>query len=233
MRTKTMFLMAAAMAAGVVTTMAQGTVYSLNIVGYVNRVCQGTNRYSLVSNPLNRTDAGGNNYSNLFQTLPVSSKILRWTGSGYSTATRSTSATGWSPNPSWNTLCPPGSAVFIQAPLDPTGSIGWITNTFTGDVPTGMLTNAIPLGYSMIGNMTADAGDVTTNLSLTAAIIYATPSPQSTIQVWNETSQGYSTYTRNNTVAGYAGGAPIMSVAQGFFVNNLKLATNWIRSFNP
>jgi len=47
-----MLLMAAAMAAGVVTTMAQGTVYSLNIVGYVNRVCQGTNLYTLVANPL-------------------------------------------------------------------------------------------------------------------------------------------------------------------------------------
>jgi hypothetical protein len=228
-----MFLMAAAMAAGVVTTMAQGTVYSLNIVGYVNRVCQGTNRYSLVSNPLNRTDAGGNNYSNLFQTLPVSSKVLRWTGSGYGTVTRSTSVTGWSPNSAWSTVCSPGSAVFILAPPDPTGSIGWITNTFTGDVPTGMLTNAVPLGYSLMGNMTADAGDVTTNLALTAALIYASPSPQSQILVWNEAAQGYTTYNRNTTTAGYAGGAPIISVAQGFFVNNLKLATNWIRSFNP
>src|SRR5580704_8349750 len=62
MRTKTLLLTAALVAAGVASSMAQSNVYSLNIVGYVNiPVTKG--KLYMLNNPF---DTGtGNNISNV------------------------------------------------------------------------------------------------------------------------------------------------------------------------
>src|ERR1700691_3524535 len=62
MRTKTLLLTAALVAAGVASSMAQSNVYSLNIVGYVNIPVTKGNLY-LLENPF---DTGtGNNITNV------------------------------------------------------------------------------------------------------------------------------------------------------------------------
>jgi hypothetical protein len=81
MRTaKTLLIAAAALAATVTASKAQ-TVYSQNVVGYVN-VTVTNNTLALVANQL---DTGSNTMDNVFQTGMASQKtfLLEWTGSGY------------------------------------------------------------------------------------------------------------------------------------------------------
>src|SRR5437899_2710664 len=80
MRTKTL-ICAAALAAGALTSWAQSNVYSLNVVGYVNVALvggAGGGTFTMIANPLNRTDANGNNITNLFKTPQDSDQIYRW-----------------------------------------------------------------------------------------------------------------------------------------------------------
>src|SRR5271165_5836493 len=63
MRTKSILLGAAALAAGLVTSMA-ANVYSVNVVGYVN-VNVSSNQYSLLENPLD--DGAGDIITNVIQ----------------------------------------------------------------------------------------------------------------------------------------------------------------------
>ncbi len=56
MRTKTLFIVAAALAAGLATSVAQQNVYSQNVVGYVNKVFTGGGNYTAIANPLNTTN---------------------------------------------------------------------------------------------------------------------------------------------------------------------------------
>src|SRR5437867_4239192 len=80
MRTRTR-ICAAALAAGVLTSWAQSNVYSLNVVGYVNKQLVGSFAYNLIANPLKNAN---NNISNLFNYavtgpgLHDGDEILRW-----------------------------------------------------------------------------------------------------------------------------------------------------------
>jgi hypothetical protein len=80
MRTKTLLIAAAALAAAVTSSQAQSTVYSQNIVGYVNTVIPGGNAYSLLANPLNGTTNG---VSALMPALQGGENLLAWNGHGY------------------------------------------------------------------------------------------------------------------------------------------------------
>src|SRR5260370_42625696 len=73
MRTKAL-LCAAALAAGAVTSMAQSNVYSLNVVGYVNKSFQ-NGFFTLVCNPL---DDGTNTLGSILQNPPDNTQVFRW-----------------------------------------------------------------------------------------------------------------------------------------------------------
>ena len=86
MRTKTLLLSAAAIAAGVVSSQAQSNVYSANIVGYVTTVFKGGGAYTLVANPL---DTSSNTVIGLLDSvLPNKTQVLIWdpVAQGYTTA---------------------------------------------------------------------------------------------------------------------------------------------------
>jgi hypothetical protein len=72
---------AAALAVGVVSSQAQGTVYSQNVVGYVN-VAVPAGALQMVANQL---DTGSNTLNNVFQSGLVSTKsfVLEWNGASY------------------------------------------------------------------------------------------------------------------------------------------------------
>ena len=87
--TKTLLVAAAALAATVVASKAQ-TVYSQNVVGYVNVTCPG-NAFTLLANQLD-FGPGSNNVNNVLSSGPISasapagyaqSVLLVWTGSGF------------------------------------------------------------------------------------------------------------------------------------------------------
>src|SRR5882672_6022591 len=59
MRTKALLCAAGMLAAGAATCMAQGNVYSLNVVGYIN--VSYTNKFQMVANQLDLDGSGTNN----------------------------------------------------------------------------------------------------------------------------------------------------------------------------
>ncbi len=78
MRTKTTLLCAAALAAGVVGSMAQSNVYSVNIVGYAN-VPVATAAASFLANPFNLDNT--NSAANVLNLPPLNDNL--YTGNGY------------------------------------------------------------------------------------------------------------------------------------------------------
>lgn len=87
MRTKTLLLSAAAVAAGVASLKAQSNVYSLNVVGYVNVNLPAG--FNMIQNPLD--DGAGNIVTNCFDnmskglgvSLPPGTSLYPWAGSTY------------------------------------------------------------------------------------------------------------------------------------------------------
>lgn len=221
MRTKAIILGAALVAAGVASSMAQSNVYSVNVVGYVNRTIPGAGAFALVSNPL---DSGNNVYSNIFSTLPSGTKVLKFNGGGFSTAQKVAFGNGWSPSSNATTTLNPGEGAFIQTPA----ASGAITNTFVGSVVQGTWTNSFPAGFAIVANQSPDTSDFTT-LGITASIP-SSPSG-STVLMWNETNQQYTTYTRVGFGAGWSPNLPAVTQPSQSMFFNAKGAGSWIRTF--
>lgn len=188
MRTKTLLIAAAALAAAVTSSQAQ-TVYSQNVVGYVNTVLPGGFAFSLVSNPLNGTTNG---VEQLMPALQGNELVYIWTGAGYhiyqfagagvgtglgfqsdwEDGVAQPPATGsipgdqkdtsdgvyWAPQP----IVAPGQGFFIQNPNTTE------TNTFTGTVIT---TNNVNISggfaFSLLSSAIPVGGNVQTNQSIT------------------------------------------------------------------
>jgi len=172
MRTKTLLIGAAALTASVISSQAQGTVYSQNVVGYINQTVS-ANSYNEVANQLiNGSDANqtNNNVNAVLSSGLISgngpgypgntnTELLVFSGGGYSTYyyfnTDNAINFGCSPtSPGWYTGS--GSALNIALPqggscyvFNPSGSA--LTLTLTGTVLQG--TNAlltVPTGYSFL-----------------------------------------------------------------------------------
>ena len=79
MRTKTLLVAAAALAAAITSSQAQ-TVYSQNIVGYVNQVLPGNPAYSLVTAPLTGTT---NAADQIITCLQPGDTISLWNGTTF------------------------------------------------------------------------------------------------------------------------------------------------------
>jgi hypothetical protein len=210
MRTKTLLIAAAALAATVISSEAQ-TVYSANVVGYIN-VPIPANQFVLLANPL---DDGTNTTTSLGQALPNKSAIEIWNGAGFTGTTKVGGA--WSPDLS----IPPGTGFFVNSKT--------ATNiTFVGSVVVpsgGMGTNALPAGsFVMIGSQIPMSGDLndtnaTANLGLGSVL-----ANKSSVQIWNGSG-----FTGSTKVGGTW--TPDLSItpAEGFFVNS-KTATNWVQT---
>jgi hypothetical protein len=201
MRTKTLLIAAAALAATVISSEAQ--VYS-GVVGYVNVVLP-AGQFALVANPL---DDGTNTTTSLGAALANKSAIEIWNGTGFTTANKAGGV--WSPDLS----IPPGTGFFV---LSKTA----ITNTFVGAVDTafgGSTTNPIPAGVFVLAGstipFTGDLNDTNLNLGPTLA-------NKSAVETWNGNG-----FTTANKAGGVWTPNLTLSVGQGFFILS-KTATNW------
>jgi hypothetical protein len=209
MRTKSLLIAVAALAATVVTSEAQ--VYSQNVVGYVN-VAMPAGALVLTSNPL---DDGTNTANDLLGSLPNKSQIQIWNGSGFTAVTKS--AAGFSPNPS----IPVGTGFFVK-------SVANYTNTFVGNViPApggGTTTNNFPAGTLVLVGSTLPVGGTFNDVGTNTINLIATLPNKSQIQIWN--GSGFTALTK--AAAGFSPN-PALSVAQGFFVKSVS-ATNWVQT---
>src|SRR5262249_25584145 len=133
MRTKTL-LCAAALAAGVVSTMAQSNVYSLNVVGYVNVPTRGTGNFTLIANPLNNTGSNGNDITNLFSVAQDGDSIFTWDAGAQDLGTTIYSYSSFLHAWDGHRVLQAGEAIFYL------NAGGNATNTFVGEVIQGNYT---------------------------------------------------------------------------------------------
>lgn len=221
MRTKTLLIAAAALAATVITSEAQ--VYSANIVGYVNVVSPVPNQYALFANPL---DNGTNNLTSLFPTAPNGTSVELWQPGTGSFQLASKSFGNWSTNLN----IPVGTGFFLKYPV----ASGIVTNTFVGNVvvqtpnatlgaPSGTNTTSLPVVYVLVGSTFPYSGTLTDTGDNTLNLNPVLPNGSS-VEVWNGTSyqlasKSFGSWSTNLN----------LSVGQGFFIK-AKNATNWVES---
>jgi hypothetical protein len=216
MKTKTLLIAAAALAAGVISSQAQ--VYSQNIVGYVNVVIPGAAATSLIATPLD--DGNANQLTNVVGGLPPGSTVTTWSGTAFNTPILNQAGV-WQGNAS----LPPGTGYFVK---NGKASSPNYTNTFVGNVVAlsggGTTTNALVAGYNLVGSQLPYGGDLTTNVS------FNTPTAKGNILTsWNGT--GYnSPVNYAPALGGWQGSFPI-SAGQGFFLFiNGSSPTNWVQT---
>jgi hypothetical protein len=241
MRTHKLLLTAAAMlAAGIVSSQADSTVYSQNIVGYANVVTAASTTYAMtvpfvigVSNGANEIWPFTYNVANS-GALPDYSQLLIWTGTGYNTyLSDATSPCGWddlnyNPLPGAPKL-PIGQAFFLTP-------FSNVTNTFAGVVAVNVGTsNKMTLAGSTTYFVapTVPYGGAVTNGNLTTGVGGAnlwsadgtTGLPDySQVLIW--TGTGYNVYISDHTSPSYwddlnynaLSTPPALNVGQGFFL---------------
>ena len=210
MRTKTLLLTAVLSAAGIASSLAQGTVYSVNAVGYVNLVVPVG--LSMVANPL---DAGSNNtLGSLFPNVPNFSNFYKFTGTSFDIATFAFGA--WDkPNITLN----PGEGGFI-------GTTTLFTNTFVGEVKQGNLSTPLPAGLSIVASQVPQQGKVSTDLSFPLI-------PGTQIYQFNGTS--YKSFLYDDIDGWTSSGTPSepsVAIAESFWVRNNAAAAAWTRTFS-
>ena len=205
MRTKTLLIAAAALAATVISSEAQ--VYS-GIVGYVNAQFP-AGAFVLACNPL---DDGTNTTTSVGINLPNKSAIEVWNGSGFTISTKIAGV--WTPDLS----LPPGTGFFVDAKTS-------ITNTFVGAVNVangGSVTNG-PFAagaFVLAGSIIPFTGDLNdTNLNLGPSL----PN-KSAIEVW--TGSGFAISTK---IAGVWTPNLTITNGEGFFIDS-KSDTNWVQT---
>lgn len=236
MRTKTLLLSAALVAAGVATSMAQSNVYSLNIVGYVNVNVQ-SNTFYLIGNPLD--DGQGDIVTNVmplngsFDNGNAQSFIFKFVNNVVTPVETYFNGFGWFPGT--NTIAP-GTGFYFYPVTN-------ATVTFTGSVVLGS-TNALKPGFSLVSSEYPAA------LSLSGLGLNGSPSAQSgntqdfVYRYANGNLGDISTYfggygwyeTVNGNPVGGTGGptnGPTLNVGEGFFYFNSDTVNtiNWTQSF--
>jgi hypothetical protein len=220
MRTKTLLIAVAALAAGILASSAQ--TYSQNVVGYCTVVMPAGPSYTLLASPFD--DGNGNSATNWLDpnnTLPNKSQILTWNGLTFNYCQKALGA--WHASAA-TTVIPPGAGFFVYLPATQTTPI---TNTFVGSVivpSQGSITNVLPTGYSLWGSPIPYAGDLVTSPNLN--IGYLLTVNKSAFYTWNG-----STYNIAQLALGsWLTNAPI-SVGSGFFVyQKATYSTNWVQN---
>jgi len=214
MRTKTLLLAAAVIAAGIGASQAQ--VYSVNAVGYVNLSL--TVGFSLIANPLQGTN---DQLSTVIPVAPDGTQVLTW-NTGAQTFNSASVFDGdvnqWFPNGSM----PVGKGAFINLPVAS-------TITFVGEVRQGAaITNQVSNNYSLLANM------VPQSISLTGAGFPAQDGDQ--YLAWDNTTHGYKAALvyDGDALAWFGPGgvaSPTPAVGEGFFYYTTAGARPWTRSF--
>jgi hypothetical protein len=147
MRTKTTLLTAALLAVGAISATAQSNVYSLNVVGYVNKAVP--TGFSLIQNPLN--NPAGNSLEQTIGTNVLDGTVVYQFNNGtYTTIATFIGGPGANFWDSSATL-DPGKGFFLFSPAPQ-------TLTFTGEVMQGSLSNHYPAGFSIVGSQVPQAG---------------------------------------------------------------------------
>jgi hypothetical protein len=223
MRTKTLFLAAALVAAGIASSQAQN-VYSQNVVGYVN-VPLPAGEFVFLNNPMT---TGNDTISNVLQNLPGATIADVWNGSGFTLITYNGASHHWKQGATIvdNTPLPVGTAFFIQSPSATTNV------TFVGSVVPNYgasISNALTTLITPIGSLVPYADVITNPASFNLGV-----GGGSTLQQWSVANQKFTLFTYNGAGHTWKIGAgvtnPVIAAAEGFFITP-SYATNWVENF--
>jgi len=220
MRTKSLLLAAAALAAGVLSSQAQ-TVYSANIVGYVNQTFT-AGQYQLVTPTLSVTST--NSAEDVLPGLQTGDEILLWTGTAYASYTYFSPGVWQLPNGNNGPapLLGLGQGFFYlngQGLNETNTTVGTVALTNTITLPAGV--------YALVGSTPPVSDSLEgTNLNL----------PLQTgdeVLLWDPvgtTYLGYTYFSPGNWQLpnGNTGAAPTLPVGAGFFyLNGQGSAETW------
>jgi hypothetical protein len=209
MKAKSLLLAGAVVFASAAGAMAQGTVFSVNAVGFVNKTFP-AGKFTLAANPLVAAD---NSAQSLFASAPAGTQIFKFNPTSGSFETASLGIFGWV-NGTLSLV--PGEGFFVK-----NGSASDFTVTFVGNVNQGSLTNSLVSGFNLVSSQVPQAGLVTTDLGMPTV---------NGDQVYRfDSTTGYTTHSLG--IFGWVGGEPSVSVGEGFFVKK-NAAVNWTRSFS-
>jgi hypothetical protein len=203
--------------------MAQSNVYSLNVVGYVNKSLPVG--LTLVATPLNTTNnTVGGLLGGVGGALPDGTQVYVWnaTGGTYIIGTRDdTETTGWGSGFETQDLSP-GKGYFIK-----NNTAAAVTVTFVGEVLQGKLTNHVGTGYQLLASQVPQPGQVDSDLFFPVA-------DGDQVYIWKNATASYSIYTADTTLEpppwGGTNNAPKIDVAEGFF-SRKAAAVDWTRDF--
>lgn len=208
MKTKVL-LVGAALAVTAVTASAD-TIYSSNVVGYVNLdLVPGWN---MVANPL---DAGVNTLDAILQGVPDGTQVFKFANGAWAAgSTYDELFETWEIDYTIN----PGEGFFINVPKA-------CTVTFVGEVKAGAHSVTLPAGWSMAASPTPVAGTLA-DIGLVAPAV----EDGDGVFAWNPAKQSYfagnsydelfETWEFDQTVA----------VGEAFLINKAS-ATTWARTF--
>lgn len=195
-------------AAGIASSFAQGSVYSVNVVGYVTKNLPAG--FSMIANPLVQTDT---KLATLIPAPPANTVVYTFDNvAGYSVYIFDEFDSVWTPD--GNAPLSLGEGFFINAPSQ-------FPVTFVGEVAQGKLTNNIPTGFTMKSSMVPQTADVNA-LGFPAA-------PNDVIYKFDNVA-GYSVFIFDEFDNVWTPSVPVIDVGEAFFVNK-AVADKWIRDF--
>jgi hypothetical protein len=186
------------------------TVFSSNVVGYVNLdLVPGWN---MIANPL---DAGVNTLESLLQGMPDGAFVVKFQGGAFTAASAYDELVEeWEIDYAIN----PGEGFFINVPEA-------VTVTFVGEVKAGSHSVAIPAGWSMVGSPTPVAGTLD-EIGFTAPVV----EDGDYVIAWNPVAQGYNPANSYDELLEEWEFDQTVDVGGAFFVNKANAST-WTRTF--
>jgi len=202
MRTKALLLAAALSAVGVASSMAQAPVYSVNIVGYINKTLP--TGLSMVANQLNATP--NNSVQQLFGTPSGPVTVYKFNGVGYNQAS-------YDPDLGWDgggatILLPPGSGAFAD---NQSGAA--LPLTFVGEVQL-VSSNPVKPGLGVYSSVIPRAGTLD-QLGFPVA-----PANPLTIYKFNGTGYDQTSFDPDLGWSTASGLPPAVAISDAFFIDN-------------
>lgn len=214
MRTKALLLTAALGVAGIASSMAQA-VYSVNIVGYVNKTLP--SGLSMFANQLNATP--NNRVSTLIPTAPGSITVSKFNRSAgnFDLAIFDPDAGGW--NDPTSMVLNPGQGAFMD-----NASGAPLPLTFVGEVQLSSTVN-IQTGLDIYSSVIPQAGDLN-------AIQFPTP-PAGVLSLFKFNGSAFDTFVYDADSGGWSPSVPTVAIGESFFIDNPAANGNfpWTRNF--
>jgi len=218
MRTKALVLTAVLGLAGIANSFAQGAVYSVNAVGYVNVTLNPG--FTMIANPLDNKNANGNTISNLFAgvTLADGSTVYQFNSASGAYSINTYEFGVWGAEN--DTLLPGGGAFFLNK-----GTA--VTVTFVGEVkqgvPTPLSTPLLAAKFQILSSQVPQKGQLDTDLKFPVK-------EGDTVYRWVNGTGAYSIHAYE---FGTWGSPPILEVGESFFfIRPTAAAENWTRAFD-